>query len=529
MGHDAQPSGVRLTELLAALSLGTDLGMGHPMEHVLRQSFLALRLAERLGLNASDREVVYYSSLMAWVGCHVDAYEQAKWFGDDRAMKHEIRWIDEGKATQGAAFVVRHLGAGKPWVERARLAAGFVGDGRRVIEHITENHWRTADALMERLDLSPIVRSSVSQTFERWDGKGGPEGAAGEQLELPSRLVNLADVVEVFHQAGGVEAAVAVARQRRGTQFDPALVDLFCDHADELFGELESVTSWEALMAAEPRLDRQLDESELDTALEAVADFVDLKSPYTIGHSRNVADLAREAARLLDLPAGDVTTVRRAALVHDVGRLGVSNAVWDKDAPLTRAEVERVRLHPYLTERMLASTPVLAPLADLAGQHHERIDGSGYPRGLKGDAITTGGRILAAADMYRSKLEPRPHRPAVPPGDVALMLRDEARAGRLDGDAVEGVLRAAGHRTRRRREWPAGLTSREVEVLRLVARGLSHKQIAEQLVISRKTASHHVEHIYTKIGASNRAMAALFAMKHGLMDDDTREADLAAR
>ena len=258
---DTQPSGVRLTELLAALSLGTDLGMGHPMEHVLRQSFLALRLAERLGLDASEREVVYYSSLMAWVGCHIDAYEQAKWFGDDRALKHEIRWIDEGKAVEGAAFVVRHLGAGKPWVERARLAAGFVGDGRRVLEDITENHWRTADALMERLDLSPIVRGSVSQTFERWDGKGGPEGAAGEQIELPSRLVNLADVVEVFHQAGGVEAAVAVARQRRGTQFDPALVDLFCDHADELFAELESVTSWEALMAAEPRLDRQLDEA----------------------------------------------------------------------------------------------------------------------------------------------------------------------------------------------------------------------------------------------------------------------------
>ena len=261
---DTQLSGVRLTELLAALSLGTDLGMGHPMEHVLRQSFMALRLAERLGLDACEREVVYYSSLMAWVGCHVDAYEQAKWFGDDRALKHEIRWIDEGKAVEGAAFVVRHLGAGKPWVERARLAAGFVGDGRRVLEDITENHWRTADALMERLRLSSIVRSSVSQTFERWDGKGEPEGAAGEQLELPSRLVNLADVVEVFHQAGGVEAAVAVARQRRGTQFDPALVDLFCDHAEELFGELESVTSWEALMAAEPRLDRQLADGELD-------------------------------------------------------------------------------------------------------------------------------------------------------------------------------------------------------------------------------------------------------------------------
>ena len=282
-------------------------------------------------------------------------------------------------------------------------------------------------------------------------------------------------------------------------------------------------------MAAEPRLDRQLDEREFDTALEAVADFVDLKSPFTIGHSRGVADLVAVAARHLGLPADDVIAVRRAALVHDVGRLGVSNAVWDKQAPLTHAEVERVRLHPYLTERMLASTPVLAALADLAVQHHERLDGSGYPRGLKGDAITMGGRLLAAADMYRAKVEPRPHRPAMRPAEAAAMLRDEARAGRLDGEAVEEVLRAAGHRARRARGWPAGLTSREVQVLRLVARGLSHKQIAEQLVISRKTASNHVEHIYTKIGASNRAMAALFAMRHGLMNDDVLEAETADR
>ena len=145
------------------------------------------------------------------------------------------------------------------------------------------------------------MRDSVAQTFERWDGKGEPDGAKGEQILLPSRLVNLADVVEVFHQAGGLEAAVAVARERSGTQFDPALVELFCEHADELFAELESVTSWEALMVAEPALDRELDESELDAALEAVADFVDLKSPFTIGHSRAVAELAREAARHLGL------------------------------------------------------------------------------------------------------------------------------------------------------------------------------------------------------------------------------------
>jgi DNA-binding CsgD family transcriptional regulator len=214
-----------------------------------------------------------------------------------------------------------------------------------------------------------------------------------------------------------------------------------------------------------------------------------------------------------------VTALRRAALVHDFGRLGVSNGIWDKRGALTPAEMERVRLHPYLSERMLSFSPALAPLGAIAVQHHERLDGSGYPRGLTADALTPAGQLLGAADMYHAKTEPRPHRPALSPEDAAAALRAEVMAGRLDGKAVDAVLRAAGHRVRRRHAWPAGLTPREVEVLRLVTYGLSNREIAERLSISRKTASNHVEHVYTKIGASNRARAALFAMKHGLMTD----------
>jgi HD-GYP domain-containing protein (c-di-GMP phosphodiesterase class II) len=516
----ADRPGVRLAELVATLSLGTDLGMGQPMEHVMRQSLIALRLAERLGLDDDERQVVYYVGLIAWVGCHVDAYEQAKWFGDDTVLKGDSRKVDMGRNLPAAVFVLGHLGHGQTLLSRAQLGLAFLGDGRRAADDMLENHWLATNELATQLKLGPAVCAGLYQTFERWDGKGVPGEAEREGITLAARLVNLADVVEVFHRAGGVEAAKSVARERSGTQFDPALVELFCAEAPALFNELESVASWDAVIAAEPSLALTLSEQEFESALEAIADFTDLKSPWAIGHSRGVAQLAEAAARLYGLHGDDVTLVRRAALVHDLGRLGISNAIWDKPGALTAAELERVRLHPYLTERMLASAPALAPLSAIAVQHHERLDGSGYPRGLAGDALTPAGKIVAAADAYHAMTEARPHRPARSGQEAAEELRSDVRRVLFDADAADAVLRAAGHPAKRRRDWPAGLTNREVEVLRLLVRGLSNKEIAERLVISRKTAGNHVEHIYSKIGVSNRARASLFAMKHGLMTNE---------
>ena len=515
--------GVRLAELLAVLSLGADLGMGQPMEHALRQCLLCLRLAQRLGLPAQDREAVYYAALIAWVGCHVDAYEQAKWFGDDLALKSDYRRVDFCTATAGPLFMLRHLGAGRPALDRARLGVAFLGDGRRAAESMLANHWRAADALAARLGLSQRIRDSVEQTFERWDGKGVPNGVAGEDILLTSRLVTLADVVEVFHRAGGTEAAAAVAQERRGTQFDPQLADLIAAEGPALLDGLDDAGNWDAVIAAEPALVAPLTEDELDAALAAIADFADVKSPYTIGHSRGVADLAADAATAFGLGGKAAAQLRRAGLVHDLGRLGVPNTIWDTPGQLSHAQSERVRMHPYLTERMLAGSAALAPLAAIAVQHHERLDGSGYPRGLAGAAISTPARILAAADFYHARTEPRPHRPAATAADAAAQLQAEVRAGRIDSEAAAAVLTAAGHQRPRRQAWPAGLTSREVQVLQLLARGLSTRQIAEQLVIAPKTASHHIEHIYTKTGTANRALASLFAAHHGLIGAEPGE------
>ena len=509
----------RLAELVAALSLGVDLGFGQPMEHVLRECLIALRLAERLGLDDGERVVVYYTALLVNVGCHSDAHEQAKWFGDDIALKG-AKYEHQQRSLAFAAATMRMFGSGNPPLHRFRLGLEFALAGHRDIDGMIARHSALARSLAGQLGLPEAVQQAVGASYEQWDGRGWPGELRGDAVPIAARLAQLAEYAEVAHRLGGVEAAVALARKRAGGQFDPALAALLCAQPEAILGGLESARTWEAVIAAEPALGVRLSGERFDAALVAVADFVDLKSPYTLGHARAVAALATAAGALLELAAGDLAMLRRAGLVHGLGRLGVSNSIWDKPGPLGAGEWERVRMQPYLTERMLHQSPSLAPLGVIAVQHRERLDGSGYPRGLPGAAISLPARILGAADAYQSMTEPRPHRPALPAEDAAAELRAEVTAGRLDSEAVEAVLAAAGHRAIRRREGPAGLTAREVDVLRLLARGLSSTEIAARLVISPKTVRNHIEHIYTKIGASSRATASLFAMRHGLLSDD---------
>jgi len=256
---------------------------------------------------------------------------------------------------------------------------------------------------------------------------------------------------------------------------------------------------------------------ELDELLIALGDFVVLKSGFRHGHSRGVAALAGDAARFIGLPDDEVTSVRRAGAVHDLGRLGVSNAIWDKPTPLSSVERERVRLYPYLTQRILGRVTGLTQVAALAGSHRELLDGSGYPKGVDASFLSVPSRILAAADRYQSLTESRVHRSALSPTDAAAAIDRDARDGRLDPAAVAAVTSVAGHGTKRRAVRASGLTQREEEVLALAAIGRSSRDIAAELFISEKTVRNHLEHIYTKAGVSNRASASLFAVQHGIV------------
>ena len=513
-------SHVRLAELVAALSLGVDLGFAQPMEHVLRQCLIALRLAERVGMTDEERATVYYASLMINIGCHADAHEQAKWYGDDIALKstkfgpHDMRSVRSAVATLG------RLGAGSQPLHRMRVVLDFALWGHREVEGMIATHNTIARSFAQQLELPGTVGDAVATGYERWDGKGWPGERAGDAIPLASRVVQLAEHVEVAHRVGGIMAASALARERAGGQFDPALVDLLVADAPVIFDGLDRIDSWRTVIDAEPSLAIVMSGDRLDAALAAVGTAVDVKSPYWLGHSQAVADLAAAAGERAGLAADEAVLLRRAGLVCGLGRLGVSNSILDKRGPLSDGERERMRMQPYLAERMLHQSVSLAPLGALAVQLRERLDGSGYPRGLSGGAISRPARILAAADAYQSMREPRPHRAQLSADDAAAQLHSDVKAGLRDGEAVDAVLAASGHRVRRRREGPAGLTPREVEVLRLLAQGLSNKEIARHLSISPKTAGTHIEHIYAKIDASSRAVASLFAVQHGLLPDE---------
>ena len=520
--NQSSSSDLRLAELIAALSLATDLGVGQPMEYALRSCVLAVRLGETLGFSESELRGAYYQALLRYIGCNAETYTLAAIVGDELALRADLAALYNGPTSEVIGQMVRSIRQANEGASPLHLAH-MVAQGFLAWPQMKEGsigHCQVASRLAARLGFEEPIQHALIQSYERWDGRGIPGAFKGEHIAPAVRVVALAQDVIIFHRLGGVEAAVAMVQERKGTAYDPSMVERFCQQAAHLLAELEEEPTWEVVLSMEPGARTSLSETQFDAACLALADFADVKSPYTLGHSRGVAELAASAAHRCGLPEADVVTIRRAGLLHDIGRVGVSAGIWVKPGPLSEREWERVRMHPYYTERVLARPPALARLGALASLHHERLDGSGYHRGVPASMLSPAARILAAADVYHAMIEPRPHRPARTPEAAAEELRREVRAGRLDGEAASGVLAAAGHRVRStRRALVAGLSEREVEVLRLIARGHSKKQIGELLTISHKTVDHHIQHIYNKIDVSTRAAATLFAMEHDLLAD----------
>ncbi len=489
------------------------------MEHGLRVCLLATTFGASCGLDQQELSDVYYVALLRAIGCVAYAHRVAERFGDEVTANAQISLIDPANSADLLRLMLGHIGEGRPAIRRARmiLAALAAGPGER--NDILAGDCEIAARLAQRLGMRPEVEQSVAQVYERWDGKGSPAGTRGEDISRAARIVTLARDAELFLRHEGIDSAVSVLRRRAGTMYDPHLTEQFCAQASSLAIMLDQPSAWEAVLACEPGSPRTLTPEARETSMRAIADFVDMKSPFTSGHSSGVAQLAATAAERMGMSEGEITAVRHAGYLHDIGRVGVTTAIWDKPGPLTESERERVRLHPYYTDRVLARPQALARLAQIAALHHERLDGSGYYRGIPAALLPLPARLLAAADVYHAMTERRPHRPALSAEAAAEQLQTEARAGRLDADAVQAVLAAAGRQpTPTRRAWPAGLSEREVEVLQLMAQGLSNRQMAAKLIIAEKTVGHHIQHIYNKINVSTRAGATLFALQHDLLD-----------
>jgi HD-GYP domain-containing protein (c-di-GMP phosphodiesterase class II) len=508
---------VRLADLLAALSVATDLGTGHEPEKAIRACLVATELARGLGGTEPEVADVYHTTLLRHLGCSATAHEEAYLFGGDELVSRPVGERTDFGNPRELISMLAAVGRGTG-PARARYVARAVANGKRADRTVLGAICEVGARLAERLGLGEGVREGIAQIFERWDGKGVPNRIGGEAIVLGARLAQVAHQAVLFDRLGGPELAVGMIRQRGGRWLDPRAAELFAREGPAILGRLAEVDVWDAVLETEPAPHRTVEPEGLDRLARTFADFVDLKAPFLLGHSSEVAELAAGAGRSLGLGEDEVRDLQRAACLHDLGRAAVSNGVWEKPGPLSAAEREQVRLHAYHTERILSRSSALAPLARTAATHHERLDGTGYHRGSTAAELSVAERILAAADAFQAMTRPRPHREALSPEAAARALGDEARSARLDPECVRAVVEAAGVRAPRvRGPRPAGLSEREVEVLRLLALGHSNRQIARRLSISPRTAEHHVQHVYAKTGLSSRAAAALFALEQGLL------------
>lgn len=513
-GGRTPSSEVRLGEVVGCLSLVTDLATGLPLEHGLRRAVLAVWLGEDLGLDDDELNTAYYVAQLGTVGCTLEMASLAPLVKDEIAVGVELVRLDPTRMREAGAFFLRHAGAGEPLWRRLSMLATVARAGPAPFQVVCRD---VAMRVGDMINIGSAVRQALGQCHERWDGKGGPQHLEGEEVDVAARIFHVVHDADIFNRIGGIDAVLAIMQQRSGKLYDPHIAARFRELGPEWLRGLDAAATWDGVLAAEPAPPRWLSQTELDEMVRTIGNFVDVRSRYTLGHSVGVATLAESAARGLGLSEGEAITLRRAGLLHDVGRTGVPVATWDKAGPLTEGEWRRVKQHPAFTELVLVRSTALGHLGLLAGLHHERLDGSGY-RAVPASFLSVGARVLAAADAYQTKTEARPHRDALPPEAAVEALRRQAQQGQLDEDVVSAVLAAAGHRAPpQKQELPAGLSEREAEVLRLVASGLSNRQMADDLFISPKTVGHHIQHIYNKVGVSTRVGATLFALEHGLV------------
>ena len=511
--------------LAAALSLAEDLGVGLPLEHTLRACYIALHTASELDLDADTREDVFWTVLLKDTGCTGFNTQAAAFIqGDEIAAKRQLLfYMDGGKLRDTLEWAYGFVGSQLNPLARAGRLMDFMANGRDFFREGFFSATEVAQRIAARLGMRQQVCTALSAYFERWDGKGMPRGLRGEAIPIASRVAYASTYFEVFHHLGGPEAAHQIAATRRESAFDPAVVEAFLRASRRLgfWAPLYDESVLQMVLSLKPGGPVAVaQEADLEAVAHAFADFVDMKSPYFAGHSRRVAALAANLGRRLKLAAAEIAALHRAALMHDVGFVAIPSFTVNKPPHERSApDEEAILRHPQHVETFLQPVATLAPERAMVANHHERPDGLG-PRGLPWEQVPVGARVIAVVDRFDELTHDQPGALALTP-EQAL---EELRAGSgsaLDPDVLRALvdeLGAANGTSGARGAWPAGLTEREVEVLRLLGRGMNRREIANTLVISDATARHHLEHIYGKLGTTTRVGAVLFAMEQGLLN-----------
>jgi HD-GYP domain-containing protein (c-di-GMP phosphodiesterase class II)/DNA-binding CsgD family transcriptional regulator len=507
---------IRLAEVLGRLSLAFDIANDYPHGKAVRSTVLAVELGRRAGASNDELRDAYWVTLLGYLGVTGFAHEQGLiGTGDDRALRGAMSMFSVEAPFSSALEVLRRIAPGAALPRRVHALASVLSDRK----HIDQFHHTLCDAstqLTEIVGAGSRIMDALGQLCERWDGHGAPSQVEGEDMALPMRLHQIAHIVEIAEHRDGREAAAAVVRRRAGRHFDPRLATILLDEQGPLFDAIHDPRIFERFLALEPEPIEWADERRIDNVARALAIFTDLKSPIFMVHSTGVAALAERAAEQLGLAADETRSLRLAGLLHDIGRVSVPNSIWTHPGPLDWGAWERVRLHPYYTGRILGPIEALAAMADIATAAHERLDGSGYPQHRKAQSLSLPARVLAAADVAFAMSEDRPHRPALTSAAVARELAAEVTAGRLDARAVDAVLAVLGLPNRAEPAATYGLSERELEVSRLLARGKSNKEIGAVLHISPRTVQIHVARIFDKLGVRSRAGAAIWLIEHDL-------------
>jgi HD-GYP domain-containing protein (c-di-GMP phosphodiesterase class II) len=513
-----------LARLLTAFTFASDLAFALEFEDGIRSTYVACKIADKLGLTGDDWTNVYYTALLKDAGCTCYTSQFAELFQtpDELVARREGVVFGGARPENAMAWLQQYVGTDMQSLGRAAHLAYVAANAGAAFKDAWESSVEVCSRISERLGMPAAIRDAEMALGEQWDGGGFPGRLKGDEIPLITQIITPTFIWPPVRNRFGREAAVALAREQRGNAFSPVVCDAFIDLAqDEAFWEvLESPEIVDIVIGMEP--DGPLavvDEQRFDALADAFADFIDLKSPYFAAHSRRVAKVAEQIARLMHCPEDEVKQIRRAALMHDLGIVGVPSRILNKpEARLSATERDTLRLHSYSTERIVDRVPAFALLKPLMGNHHEHIDGSGYFRGLKGRDIPFGARVIAVANRLDELTHEVPEAPGISLAEALNVIAAEAGT-QLDSEIVDVVRKNLGEKLlpQAPRAWPAGLSDREIEVLRLASKGLTRKQVADELGITENTVRHHLEHIYGKTGTTTRVGATLFAMENNLL------------